>query len=651
MKRSRKRSCFEPPDLLAAGLALWTFLLTDSMPLRCWLLLMWLILRRRHVSTLTLIILSFLCAFYLPARLPARPPDTRIVQVEQIRSSYVVAEAKGQRVVVYGLQQPAFGDIIRVTGEWKTLHSNHNFGAFSFDEHMAKRGIRYRISSEESETLKAADSLRARLFRHVWEYEEDHRALLLSLIYGIQEEGSYLLSACGLHLSTLSYWLKKLAGKRMAPGPCQALVVIFLAVSGTLTTFSDSLFRVLCVQCAAMMPLGRRDQAGAGMLLVLLLRPYMADEMAFVLPFALRLAFLFNRSRLSARLLSLLVIIPVQLCCFHEVAIVQTVLFQPLRMLYTLLYVPALLALFIPSCMPALLTLAALLERLSAFAQTWVLSYYPSVLWLLGWLVLTLKLLQRRKKLTWALLALLLAGSQAEVYLDPFFEVMIIDVGQGDCALISLPHHQGTIMIDAAGSLYRNIPEQVIAPILKDKKITCIDKLILTHADLDHSGGLKELSKIVEIKEVITAKQDIEAPMRIHALIPGYKGEDENDDSVVSWFGRDGLTYLFMGDLGIKGEKAILDQYQDLPCDILKIAHHGSDTSSSADFLHAMKPRLALISVGHDNRYGHPSETVLDTLRQEQIPYYSTAEDGAILIRSTALIKYVRTARGEFAIM
>lgn len=173
MKRSRKRSCFEPPDLLAAGLALWTFLLTDSMPLRCWLLLMWLILRRRHVSTLTLIILSFLCAFYLPARLPARPPDTRIVQVEQIRSSYVVAEAKGQRVVVYGLQQPAFGDIIRVSGEWKTLHSNHNFGAFSFDEHMAKRGIRYRISSEESETLKAADSLRARLFRHVWEYEED----------------------------------------------------------------------------------------------------------------------------------------------------------------------------------------------------------------------------------------------------------------------------------------------------------------------------------------------------------------------------------------------------------------------------------------------------------------------------------------------
>ena len=106
-----------------------------------------------------------------------------------------------------------------------------------------------------------------------------------------------------------------------------------------------------------------------------------------------------------------------------------------------------------------------------------------------------------------------------------------------------------------------------------------------------------------------------------------------------------------MGDLGVKGEKEILRRYDALPCDILKIGHHGSDTSSSAAFLHALRPQLALISVGHDNRYGHPSETVLQTLDKEGIPYYSTAEDGAILIRTTALFKYVRTARGEFAIM
>ena len=228
---------------------------------------------------------------------------------------------------------------------------------------------------------------------------------------------------------------------------------------------------------------------------------------------------------------------------------------------------------------------------------------------------------------------------------------MIIDVGQGDCALISLPHRQGTLMIDAAGSLYRNIPRQIIAPLLKDKKIDRIDKLILTHDDHDHSGGLQELSEIVEIAEVITVKEAVEDPLLVQALIPEYAGEDENENSIVSWFGWDGLHYLFMGDLGVKGEKEILRRYDALPCDILKIGHHGSDTSSSAAFLHALRPQLALISVGHDNRYGHPSETVLQTLDKEGIPYYSTAEDGAILIRTTALFKYVRTARGEFAIM
>lgn len=651
MNRSKMRSRFERADLLAAGLALCSFLLVEEFSVKVWLLIMWVILRRRQPLALALITLLFGCSFLLRAPLPASAPDTQIIRVEQIKSSYVIAEAKGQRVVVYGLKQPSFGDIVRVSGTWKQLHSDHNFGQFSFDDYMAKRGVRYRISSEESETLSQGNTLRAQLFRQAWQSEGKSRELLLSLIYGIQEEGSYLLSACGLHLSSLAHWLKKLAGKRLAKRQSQAAAVIFLALAGSLTNFSDSLFRVLCTQMAGLLPGSTRDAAGLSILLVLLFRPYMVSEMSFVLPTVLRLAFLFNRSRLRARALSMLVVIPLQLCFFHEIAIVQTLLFQPLRTMYALLYVPALLGLFMPACITPLLGTAALLEQLSAAAQTWVLTYYPSVLWILCWIWLLLRLLKENKARTWGMLALLLAFSQVEGYLDPFFEVMIIDVGQGDCALISLPHRQGTLMIDAAGSLYRSIPRQIIAPLLKDKKIDRIDKLILTHDDHDHSGGLQELSEIVEIAEVITVKEDVEDPLLVQALIPEYAGEDENENSIVSWFGWDGLHYLFMGDLGVKGEKEILRRYDALPCDILKIGHHGSDTSSSAAFLHALRPQLALISVGHDNRYGHPSETVLQTLDKEGIPYYSTAEDGAILIRTTALFKYVRTARGEFAIM
>ncbi|MFR9119335.1 MAG: ComEC/Rec2 family competence protein [Merdibacter sp.] len=105
------------------------------------------------------------------------------------------------------------------------------------------------------------------------------------------------------------------------------------------------------------------------------------------------------------------------------------------------------------------------------------------------------------------------------------------------------------------------------------------------------------------------------------------------------------------GDASTAAEAALLDAYDGLPCDILKLGHHGSDTSSSLRFLHAMKPQLALISVGHDNRYGHPSPSVLASLEQEGIPWLTTAENGAIRIRTTKLLKYVTTARGDFVII
>ena len=291
MNRSKMRSRFERADLLAAGLALCSFLLVEKFSVKVWLLIMWVILRRRQPLALALITLLFGCSFLLRAPLPASAPDTQIIRVEQIKSSYVIAEAKGQRVVVYGLKQPSFGDIVRVSGTWKQLHSDHNFGQFSFDDYMAKRGVRYRISSEESETLSQGNTLRARLFRQAWQSEGKSRELLLSLIYGIQEEGSYLLSACGLHLSSLAHWLKKLAGKRLAKRQSQAAAVIFLALAGSLTNFSDSLFRVLCTQMAGLLPGSKRDAAGLSILLVLLFRPYMVSEMSFVLPTVLRLAF------------------------------------------------------------------------------------------------------------------------------------------------------------------------------------------------------------------------------------------------------------------------------------------------------------------------------------------------------------------------
>ena len=146
-------------------------------------------------------------------------------------------------------------------------------------------------------------------------------------------------------------------------------------------------------------------------------------------------------------------------------------------------------------------------------------------------------------------------------------------------------------------------------------------------------------------------KKDYNGKLNLYALLQDYKGIDKNENSIVSWFGRDNLSYLFMGDCGNEGEKQLLQDYDDLPCDFLKLGHHGSNSGSSMEFLHQMKPRYALISVGFDNRYGHPAKEVLLRLQQERIPYFCTAEDGAIVIRSVSVFKYLRTAQNDFVII
>jgi competence protein ComEC len=95
-----------------------------------------------------------------------------------------------------------------------------------------------------------------------------------------------------------------------------------------------------------------------------------------------------------------------------------------------------------------------------------------------------------------------------------------------------------------------------------------------------------------------------------------------------------GKKWLFTGDAPIAIEKKILERYPDIDCDILKIGHHGSDTSSSYDFLKAVSPEVAIISVGAKNSYGHPSASVLERLDALEIPYRRTDKEGTITYQS-----------------
>lgn len=109
------------------------------------------------------------------------------------------------------------------------------------------------------------------------------------------------------------------------------------------------------------------------------------------------------------------------------------------------------------------------------------------------------------------------------------------------------------------------------------------------------------------------------------------KYDNENDNSSVIYLKYNNMKFLFMGDAGIVKEKDILEKYNMSNIDVLKVGHHGSKTSSSKKFIDEINPKYGVISVGKNNKYGHPNKEILNTLSNSKI--YRTDEDGSIMFK------------------
>ena len=252
-------------------------------------------------------------------------------------------------------------------------------------------------------------------------------------------------------------------------------------------------------------------------------------------------------------------------------------------------------------------------------------------------------------------------------YLNKYIRVSVLDVGQGDSILISLNYNKGNILIDTGGKVNYaeeewkqrkkySIAENTIIPYLKSLGIKKINYLVLTHGDYDHMGEAINLINNYQIDNVIfncgeyndlenelielLDKNNINYSSCINKLnINDYdlkflntkEYDNENDNSSVLYFNYKKFKFLFMGDAGKIREKDILEKYNLKNITFLKVGHHGSNTSSSKEFINEIAPKYSLISVGRNNRYGHPKSEVLDNLLQSNI--YRTDLNGGIKIK------------------
>lgn len=220
-------------------------------------------------------------------------------------------------------------------------------------------------------------------------------------------------------------------------------------------------------------------------------------------------------------------------------------------------------------------------------------------------------------------------------YLNPYGKVVMIDVGQGDCFLVSFPYNKENILIDTGGLLNKDVASEIVIPVLKYLGVKKIDTLYISHEDFDHCGGLNSLTSNFDIEEVVTKfDEKMHQSIKFKQLNP-QTYHNENDNSLVIYTSLGGLNYLFTGDISEEVEKDLIILYPWLDIDVLKVSHHGSGSSSCNAFLSKITPTISLISVGKNNKYGHPSKSVISRLKAYGSLIYRSDIDGSVFIYFT----------------
>lgn len=595
------------------------------------------------------------------------------------------------------------GDVIEIKGELITPSSNRNFYLFNYQNYLKSKKIYWIMKAEHISVIQHSHAfwytLKNKIRTRITKYK--HSEYLSLFILGdssfvetsqktiYQKLGiSHLFAISGMHVGLLTSFLLRLLQRKWTNPKIHFLlfcpILIFYAF---LTDFSLSVMRAICffllllIRKIANINMSKTTLLillGVGMLLY---HPYYIYHIGFLFSYIVTFALLYFEQHLSqfsywkrilfTSTISFLVGVPLVIHNFSTINILS-----PIWNLFFIPYVSiclfpiTILTFILPILTPILDVFIQLLEITSQFCFQVKVGFitFP---WLPPWAVIILTLyifyvihcsFQKKRKPILLLILFSIFYYQIRIW-DTNFHLTIIDVGQGDCILLELPHQRGTILVDTGGMItYANqkqefsYAESVIIPYLNARGIHKLDYLILSHGDLDHAKEAIPLLMQFPISQVImnqgnqtnleqmilkTAKEEqvpvqqmsigtIQLGNTTFELLNVGNPQNENEDSIVLYTKWRNQNILLMGDAGEEVEKTLLDKLPKI--DFLKVGHHGSRYSSSASFIKFIHPKYALISVGANNRFDHPHLNTIETLQQQDSKIYRTDEVGMIHI-------------------
>ena len=584
----------------------------------------------------------------------------------------------------------SYGDYIYVKGKLIKPKDNTNFNLFNYKKYLLSNNIKYTVKASNIKILKRNKNIFYKLKNYIFfkiKSLDKSKKYILTFIFAdksyidkemydnYQNLGiSHLFAVSGMHISLVTFiLLKLLEGKNEVIK--YLITFIFLMFYLFLTNYTISMVRA-CFQFILIFinKLFKLNIDNSNIVIFLfsvliILNPYIIYNIGFLFSFSISFTLIkfkdmitgdFMIKNIKTSLLSFFVSMPILINNFFKVNFLSIIL--------NIIYIPFVSYILFPLCLITILFpffdsftyfVINFFETITKFFSSinlltfsitkmniiLVIIYYFIFLWIIK------SNDKLKKKIIIVFIFIVFIINNNTIVNN---EVHFLDVGQGDSILIRIKSKN--ILIDTGGNINFNISKNVLIPYFRSSGIKKIDYLILTHGDYDHMGEAINLVENFKVEKVIFncgPYNDLENELievldkkkikyysyikelnvdnnKLHFL-QTKEYDNENENSNVIYTKLNGYRFMFMGDAGVENEKDILEKYNVSKIDVLKIGHHGSKTSSDKNFIDEMNPKYSVISVGKNNRYGHPNKEVLNNLDNSKI--YRTDRDGSIMFK------------------
>ncbi len=584
-----------------------------------------------------------------------------------------------------GPEKFILGDKVEVNGVLNIPSENSVFNIFSYKQYLYNENIFYIMDVESIELISHTKNIFIKIKSKIVESMENRRtkAYLYAFILGdtsyidndvmksYQINGvSHLFSISGEQVALMTLLLDKILKKN------KMFVYFFVLFYMFITNFSPSIIRAGIFYI--LLSLNKKYKTNIKTINVLLLtlfvsllfNPFLITKIGFQYSFTISFFLVLSGNLLSnkPKIISLIFVSIIAFLSSIPISINNFFQLNFLSVLYNLFFVPFVSSIVFPLSLisyiiqpfdKVLIILIEILEKVSLYLSNIdfaVITFGKIciVLLILYYMLLYFIIKNYKTKRNYIFLLMLLLVFYNKSYFNNKTEITFIDVGQGDSIFIKLPRNKGSILVDTGGNSSEtfSLGKDVIVKYIKSCGIRKLDYLILTHGDYDHVGEALEIFEDINVKEVIINAGDINS--NEYKIISnankysikkegdiinlnGYKFyflnpitiRSENDNSLVIYTKIRNIDILLTGDIGKKVEENITNKY-NLDIDILKIAHHGSSTSTSNIFIESIKPEYAVISVGVKNKYNHPDINTVEYLKNNVNKLYLTSENGSV---------------------